>query len=224
MTPRGVSAREVADRLHEIRLRIGALGGANVRIVAVTKGFDISAIHAAVSAGLGLIGENYAQEAVPKIEAARADGLVFEAHFIGHVQSNKVRMLVPAIDVWQTVDRMSLVAAIADRSPGARVFVQVNATGEADKAGVAPDGVGALVEAARTVGLQVEGLMTMGPTTEDPVVTRRAFRTVRNLADEFGLRECSMGMSGDLEIAVDEGSTLIRVGTALFGERPVRRG
>lgn len=224
MTTGGVSAPEVAGRLHEVRSRIDALGAGSVRIVAVTKGFDVSAIHAAVAAGLDLIGENYAQEAVPKIDAARAAGLRFETHFIGHVQSNKVRMLAPAIDVWQTVDRMSLVSAIADRSPGARVLVQVNATGEADKAGVAPDGVAALVEAARAGGLHVEGLMTMGPTTEDPVLTRHAFRVVRGLVDEFGLRECSMGMSGDLEIAVDEGSTLIRVGTALFGQRPARRG
>lgn len=224
MTAHGVSASEVADRVCAVRSRVDALGGGQVRIVAVTKGFDVTAIHAAVSAGLDLIGENYAQEAVPKIEAARAAGLVFEAHFIGHVQSNKVRTLLPAIDLWQTVDRASLVSALAERAPGARVLVQVNSTGESAKAGVDPGGVGALVEAAQAAGLQVEGLMTMGPTTADPELARRAFRLVRGLVDEFGLRECSMGMSGDLEIAVSEGSTLIRVGTALFGQRSVRRG
>jgi len=206
-----------------VRSRLDACGGRGVRIVAVTKGFDVSAIRAAVAAGLDLIGENYAQEAVPKIAAARAEGLNFEAHFIGHLQSNKVRMLAPAIDVWQTVDRESLLPAIAQRAPGARVFIQVNATDEPDKGGVVPGGVGALVEAARALGLGVAGLMTVGPTNEDAVLTRQAFRTVRSLVDEFGLAECSMGMSGDLEIAVGEGSTLVRVGTALFGGRPTRR-
>ena len=213
------SFADVADRVEQIRERIVRAGGGDVGIIAVTKGFGAEAIAAAVAAGITMIGENYAQEAVPKVLGARAAGLEFSTHFIGHLQSNKVRSLVPVVDVWQTIDRASLVDEVAARAAGARVFIQVNATGEDTKSGCLPADAAALVGSALAAGLVVEGLMAMGPTDGDATRTRAAFATTRALADHLGLRECSMGMSADLEIAVAEGATLVRIGSALFGSR-----
>ena len=213
----------VAERVHRLRERILRAGGHGVEIVAVTKGFGPDAIRAAVAAGLNRIGENYAQEAAVKLGACRSEGLGFEAHFIGHIQTNKVRSLVPVIDLWQTVDREAVVLELARRAaPGTRVLIQVNVTGEDTKSGCPPDSLPSLVESAQANGLSVEGLMTIGPTDGDPLRTRAAFRATRSLVDQFGLTVCSMGMSDDLEIAVGEGATLVRVGTALFGGRPPR--
>ncbi len=217
------SFAEVAERAHLLRERIHRAGRDDVGILAVTKGFDDSAIAASVAAGLSRIGENYAQEAAPKIAAARAQGLHIETHFIGHLQTNKVRLLAPAIDVWQTVDRTAAIVELARRCPdGARVFLQVNATGEDTKGGCAPDGLEILLQKAQESRLTVEGLMAMGPTDGDPSRTRDAFRLTRSLVDRLGLQQCSMGMSDDLDIALAEGSTMVRVGSALFGQRPPR--
>ena len=123
------------------------------------------------------------------------------------------------VDVWQTVDRPVLVDELARRAPGARVMVQVNVTDEPQKAGCAPADAPALVAAARDAGLAVDGLMTIGR-AGPPEGSRAGFRELRALADRLGVRHCSMGMSEDLEVAVSEGSTMVRVGTALFGHRP----
>ncbi len=168
--------------------------------------------------GCDAVGENYAQEAITKIAAV--GGVHPPVHFIGRLQSNKVRSLVDVVSVWQSVDRASLIDEIAKRSAGAHIYVQVNATQEPDKGGCSPQEAPRLVERAQRAGLVVDGLMTVGPTDEDPKGTRRAFALVRALANQLGLAGCSMGMSGDLEIALAEGSTMLRVGTALFGERP----
>ncbi|MFM8264474.1 MAG: alanine racemase, partial [Acidimicrobiia bacterium] len=119
----------------------------------------------------------------------------------------------------QSVDREALVDEIAKRAPAASIYVQVNATGEADKGGCDTVEVHQLVRRATDMGLAVLGLMTVGPTDLDPTRTREAFSTVRRLADDLGLPGCSMGMSDDLPIALEEGSTMVRVGTALFGPR-----
>jgi len=187
----------------------------------VTKGFGPAAITAAAAAGCRAIGENYAQELSDKTDAISAAAV--EVHFVGRLQTNKVRRLAGIVDVWETVDRTSLVAEIARRAPGARVLVQVNATDEADKGGCAPDAVAALVDDARAAGLAVEGLMTVGPTGTRPEDARVGFAAVRRLVDELGLSVCSMGMTDDLEVAVQEGATQVRIGTALFGVRKVRR-
>jgi PLP dependent protein len=143
-------------------------------------------------------------------------------HFIGRLQSNKVRTLAGVVDVWETVDRSRLVAELARRASGARVLVQVDTTAEPGKGGCPLAGVPALVAEAADAGLQVEGLMTVGPTEGGPEAARPGFRAVRRLVDKFGLPACSMGMSDDLDVAVEEGSTEVRVGTALFGARPSR--
>ena len=192
-----------------------------VRVVAVTKGFGEWAIEAAVSAGCRAIGENYAQELVAKRDVI--ERLAPEVHFIGRLQTNKVRLVADLVDVWASLDRAPLVDEVAKRAPGSRVLIQVDTTGDPAKGGCAVDDVAALVARARDVGLVVAGLMTVGPTGEPAESARMGFRQVRDLVDDLGLDVCSMGMSGDLEVAVQEGSTEVRIGTALFGPRPPRR-
>jgi pyridoxal phosphate enzyme (YggS family) len=213
----GLTVAGVVERLDEVRARITGVGGTNVRIVAVTKGFGPDAIEAAVAAGCRDIGENYAQELTAKLPAVRGPAPV--VHFIGHLQTNKVRQLAPVVDVWQTVDRPAAVDALGRRaSPGATVFVQVNVDDEPQQGGCAPSDAPAIVEAAVDAGLDVVGLMAIGRAGGGEAA-RPGFRMLRSLVDELGLSECSMGMSGDLEVAVQEGSTMVRVGTALFGPR-----
>ena len=192
-----------------------------VRIVAVTKGFDRSAVDEAAAARCDAIGENYAQEILAKRDALERSGV--PVHFIGHLQSNKIRQLVDLVSIWSTIDRDSLIDELAKRAPGAAIRLQVNTTGETQKGGCAVPEVGGLIERARERGLHVEGLMTIGPTGATPEAARPGFASLRRLVDEFGLDECSMGMTADLTVAVEEGSTEIRVGTLLFGPRPTRR-
>lgn len=213
----------IADRFGALSDEVRSLAGERVRIVAVTKTFPAEAIAAVCAAGCGRIGENYAQELMDKWARFAAGGTTApEVHFIGGLQSNKVRTMASVVDVWQTVDRESVVAELSRRRPGARIMVQVNATEEHGKGGCRVDDAERLVDTARAGGLVVEGLMTIGPTNGDPDLARRAFRAVARLAHGMGLAELSMGMSGDWRLAVDEGSTLIRVGSAIFGDRPPR--
>ncbi len=220
-----ITPAEVAERLDEVRARIVAAGGdpGAVTIVAVTKGFGPDAITAAVAAGCADIGENYAQEVVAKLAAIpgglRSAGA--RLHFIGHLQANKINHLKPFVDCWQTVDRPSIAEALGKRVAGASVLIQVNVSGEPQKGGCAPEEAPALCDTARAAGLEVRGLMAVGRTGE-PDQARPGFALLRRLVDDLGLEVCSMGMTGDLEVAVEEGSTMVRVGTALFGERPAR--
>jgi uncharacterized pyridoxal phosphate-containing UPF0001 family protein len=201
----GPALDQVASRLEAVRARIAAVAGAGtVEVMAVTKGFGPDAVAAAAAAGCGAIGENYAQDLLTKTEAIAAARV--EVYFIGQLQTNKVRALVDVVDVWASVDRLRLVAELARRAPGARVLVQVDATGEPGKGGSPVAEVAGLVAAAADAGLRVEGLMTVGPTDGDPVRTTEAFRTTRRL----------------VELAVAAGSTQVRLGTALFGPRSTR--
>ena len=218
-----LSQERVASALAAVRRRIErAGGGPDVAVLAVTKGFGPEAIEAAVAAGCTRIGENYAQELLGKLDSLRElTGARPEIHFIGQLQSRKVKALVGVVDVWQSIDRPSLVDELARRAAGspARVMVQVNVSEEPQKGGCPPSEASALVARARAAGLTVEGLMTVGP-MGPPELARPGFRRLRALATELGVRQCSMGMSEDLEVAVAEGSTMVRVGTALFGDRP----
>jgi uncharacterized pyridoxal phosphate-containing UPF0001 family protein len=141
-------------------------------------------------------------------------------HFIGRLQTNKVRSLAPVVAVYESVDRTAIAEELAKRAPGATVLVQVNATGERDKGGAPPGDAPALVDLCAGLGLHVGGLMTVGPTIGGAEASRPAFRAVRQLCDELGLEVCSMGMSGDFVVAVEEGSTEVRLGSILFGARP----
>ena len=213
----------VAERLARIRGRIAAATdatrAAEVTVLAVTKAFGPDAVLAALAAGLQAVGENYAHEVVAKFSGLEPRA---EVHFIGQLQTNKVRLVAPFVAVYESVDRLSLATEIAKRAPAARVLLQVDTTGEAGKGGCPVPDVPALLHACRDLGLQVEGLMTVGPTEGGPEAARPGFRTVRGLVDELGLSVCSMGMSDDLEVAVAEGSTEVRIGSALFGSRPPR--
>jgi pyridoxal phosphate enzyme (YggS family) len=166
-----------------------------------------------------LIGENYAQDLLEKWPGVD-QGHRPEVHFIGRLQSNKVRSLAHIVDVWQSVDRESIIDEIARRSPNARIMLQVNTTGEPDKGGCEMNAVTGLLQHSQVQGLTVVGLMTVGPTDGDIAVARRAFQATAQQAHELGLREVSMGMTADLELAIECGSTMVRVGSAIFGDRP----
>lgn len=219
MTP--VNADLVAENVAALRLRIEAHAARPVRLVAVTKRFGIDAIEAAIAAGLQDIGESYAQELLAKRAelADRAVDAELRWHFIGHLQRNKVRPLGDLVDVWQSVDSFRLGQEIAKRAPGAEVLVQVNLAGNADQGGVTGDEVEALVTDLDGIGLDVSGLMMIGR-AGDADATRALFADLRARADALGLPECSMGMSGDLELALEAGATMVRIGTAIFGPRP----
>lgn len=208
----------VAERLAVVRERVARAGGVGVRVLPVTKTFSLDWCLAAHAAGCVEVGENYAQEVVAKFGDV---AVPFGVRFIGQLQTNKVRMLAPFVAVYETVDRVSLVDELAKRVPGARVLVQVASDEHtAGKGGCVFTNVPSLVEYAGSSGLRVEGLMAVGPTDGGPEAARPMFRATRALADRLGLTECSMGMTADLEVAVQEGATQIRVGSALFGERP----
>ena len=208
----------VSEALAVVRDRIVAAGGGDeVAILPVTKSFGPEAVEAAIAAGCASVGENYAQEVVAKREVLAGVAV----HFIGQLQTNKVRQLAELVAVYETVDRARLAREIAKRAPGARVLIQVDTAAEAGKGGCALAELDELFETAVALGLHVDGLMTVGPTDGDTESTRRGLRSVRSAADRLGLRVCPMGMSGDLEIAVQEGSTQLRIGTALFGSRTV---
>jgi hypothetical protein len=214
-----IDPAHVRENVEVVRSRIAAAGGdASVVLLAVTKGFGPEAIEAALAAGCNAIGENYAQELVAKRDAAAGA----EVHFIGQLQTNKVRQIAGLVQVYETVDRARLADEIGKRQPGASVLLQVDTSDEPGKGGCPLDELDALADSARAAGLDVRGLMTVGPTTGGADAARGGFRLVRAAADRLGLSVCSMGMSGDLEIAVQEGSTEVRVGSALFGPRPVR--
>jgi pyridoxal phosphate enzyme (YggS family) len=197
-----------------------------VRIVAVTKTHGPEAVRAAVAAGLTDIGENRVQEAVEKQDALA--GVRVDWHLIGTLQRNKARHAVGRFALIHSVDRLDLAAELDRRgAEGSRqaVLVQVNCSDELQKGGVEPGGVPALLDALGGFArLEVRGLMTMSALTEDVAEQRRAFRRLRELRDAgersgHRLPELSMGMSGDFPVAVEEGATMIRIGTLLFGER-----
>ncbi|WP_419853506.1 YggS family pyridoxal phosphate-dependent enzyme [Candidatus Poriferisodalis sp.] len=219
-----IDAEDVRRRTERVKQRIADAGGdaAHVGIVAVTKGFDSSAIEAAARAGLVMIGENYAQELHGKWhEVDTATKTAVEIHFIGRLQSNKVRQLAGVVDVWQSVDRMRLVSEIARHDPGASIFVQLDVSGSATQGGCPPGEASSLVAAARREGLDVAGCMAVGPQGSASEIAR-AFSEVARFSDLHEIEHRCMGMSGDLEEAVRAGSTMVRIGTALFGNRPPR--
>jgi uncharacterized pyridoxal phosphate-containing UPF0001 family protein len=208
-------------RLDALRRRIEDAGRdpADVRIVAVTKGFTSGAVDAARQAGLFDIGENYADELAAKAEQRVAPEVPETRwHYLGAVQRRRVRLIAPVVSVWQTVSRVAEGQTIATHAPGATVLAEVETTSIPGRNGCPPSEVPALVSSLRHAGLDVRGLMTVGP-PGDPEESRPAFRLTAQLARDLGLSEVSMGMTDDLEVALSEGSTMVRVGRALFGER-----
>jgi PLP dependent protein len=227
-------ATALSTRVAAVQSRIADAGGdpEKIRMVAVTKGFGVQAVREALDAGLVDIGESYVQELSAKVADLGAEappGQPSEQpqrprwHLIGRLQRNKVRKAAPHVALWQSVDRLALGSEIARRAPGAAVLVQVNVTGEEAKGGCPPASVAGLVQELAQLGLDVQGLMTIGP-QGPPEAARAGFAQLRELADELGLAERSMGMSDDLDVAVQEGATMVRVGSALFGPRPGHPG
>ena len=211
-----IDANAVADRVAHVRSDINDAGGIDVSLVAVTKSFGIDALRAAAQAKCDAVGENYAQELLEK----SAHGMpTIDVHFIGALQSNKVRLLAGHVALWQSVDRESVVDELGRRSPGAFILIQVDTTGEPSKGGVVPTQLDALRERAESRGLIVKGLMTIGPTDGTQQECEKSFRMLRQLVNDQGLSVCSMGMSADYPIAVACGSTMVRVGSGLFGDR-----
>ena len=189
-----------------------------ITIVAVTKGFGADMCREALSAGLTVLGENRVQEALAKM--AEVDGATW--HLIGHLQSNKVKAAANRFALIQSLDSMHLAEALARHNSHQQVLVEVNVAREPQKSGVTPEHAVELVAGASGL-LDVKGLMAMGPSRGDPIPAFEELRRIRDRAQERlgkALPILSMGMSGDYELAVRAGSTMLRLGTALFGPRP----
>jgi pyridoxal phosphate enzyme (YggS family) len=215
------------EQIREAALRAGR-DPASVRLVAVTKGHPLEAVRAALEAGLTDLGENRVRELEEKALEIGHEGVRW--HMIGHVQSRKAPMLVGLADLVHSVDRMSLAQRLGRASVEAGtttdVLVQVNTSGEGSKGGFPlAEAVERVLEVVGVPGLRVQGLMTMAPFVDEEDILRRTFRRLREVLEairghsEAVGAELSMGMSNDLAIAVEEGSTMVRVGTALFGAR-----
>ncbi len=198
----------------ELAARRAKRDPAEIQLIAVSKTISVGEIEIAYEEGLRVFAENRAQELWSKSAEMPSD---CEWHMIGAVQTNKVRRLASIVSLWHTVDREALVLEIARRRPHARVLIQVNVGAEAQKAGCLPGDLAALVTFALSAGLDVRGLMCIPPASKDP---RLAFESVQRSASEYGLREVSMGMTNDFEVAIECGSTMVRVGSAIFGPRP----
>jgi pyridoxal phosphate enzyme (YggS family) len=210
---------EVAERLASVRERIARFRNPDeIVIVAVTKGFGAETCRAALEAGLKVLGENRVHEAKLKMDAVQGA----EWHLIGHLQTNKVRQAIGRFALIHSVDSIRLAGELARATPEQAVLLEVNVAREAQKHGVDPDKALETITAVSSL-LQLKGLMAMGPSAGDPAPTFRDLRQLRDQAEQslgISLPVLSMGMSGDFEAAVQAGSTMLRLGQALFGPRP----
>ncbi len=218
----------VKERIERAALKAGR-DSSEIKLVAVSKKIGVEKIKDAVSAGATLLGENYVQEAKKKIGEI---GRSVEWHMIGRLQTNKVKDAINLFDMIQSVDRIGLAEEINKRAKRQnkriRVLIEVNISGEATKSGIEREKVISLVsEIAGFTNIEVEGLMTMPPYCTDPQDARPYFKLLRELREEIerqrfanvSMKELSMGMSNDFEVAIEEGATIVRVGTAIFGAR-----
>ena len=216
----------IAERIQQVRDRIDRAANsagrdpASITLIAVSKIKPAADVVAAYEAGQRDFGESYVQEFQTKrAELPELPGARF--HLIGHLQSNKSRIAAELFDAVHTIDSQKLARRLNDQtSKPLDVFLEVKLSQEEAKHGMAPDEIGAVKDfVAGCPNLRLRGLMTMPPWSEDPEVARPYFRRLRELAQQHDLHELSMGMSHDFEVAIEEGSTLVRVGTAIFGKR-----
>jgi pyridoxal phosphate enzyme (YggS family) len=216
----------IADNLQQVKARLA--GARGVILMAVSKSQPIDAIRAAVAAGQTAFGENYVQEAIEKMNALRGNGHDLSWHLIGPLQSNKTRVVAERFDWVQTVASEKIARRLSEQRPSSlaplNVLIQVNASGETTKSGVAPAAVAALAsEVAGMKGLKLRGLMAI----PEPGADRARYRSVKklydSLKDEHGFDTLSLGMSDDMDVAVAEGSTMVRIGTAIFGARKTHK-
>ena len=225
----------IAENLVEVRERISRAiqksgrEPESARLITVSKQISVDRIEEARAAGAVVFGENKIQEAIPKIEQMGAEGIFW--HFIGHLQKNKIKFLDERFDLIHSVDSFELAEKIAkhyhSENRVQRILLQVNVSGEAAKFGMEPKVLEKqMAEFFQLQGIQVEGLMTIPPFDSDPENSRRHFSRLRELREQYEkqnglpLNQLSMGMSNDFEVAIEEGATLVRVGTAIFGPRP----
>jgi PLP dependent protein len=221
--------RENLERVRERIERAAQRAGRrpdDVLLIGVSKTVDIARIQAALAAGLRALGENRVQEARTKIAEL---GRPAAWHLVGHLQTNKVKDALEIFDVIHSLDRLELANELerraASRGLAVEALLQVNVAGETSKGGLAPDAVGSALDAiGKLVHVKVTGLMAIPPEAARPEDSRPWFRRLRELAERHGLKRLSMGMSGDFEVAIEEGATMVRVGTAIFGARPPRAG
>lgn len=217
----GARLAEIQRRLRAACERVGR-SPEEVTLLAVSKLQHASAIREAYAVGQRAFGENYAQELRDKAtELADLEGL--EWHAIGPLQTNKAKYVAKVAHAFHALDRLELAAELSRRRTGAplRCFLEVNLAGEASKSGVSPEGLPALHAAVKGLpNLELIGLMSLPPLPESPEASRLPFRRLRELARSLGLPGLSMGTTADFEIAIEEGATHVRIGTAIFGERP----
>ena len=220
--------RKIIDHVFEAAAKAGR-DGTKIKLLAAAKSQSIDALRTAVAAGVTLVGENYVQEAKEKRQQIKA---TVEWHMIGHLQRNKTKAAVEVFDVIQSLDNVALARELdkegRKRGKPIRALVEVNLGGEESKAGIDRNGVAALLEEiAELSNLRIEGLMTVPPFQDDPEKVRPYFRDLRELREELNesrylnvdLQELSMGMTHDYTVAIKEGATIVRIGTALFGPR-----
>jgi PLP dependent protein len=225
MTDIRANLERVRERIARAAERAGRRAE-DVLLVAISKTVDAGRIRQAIEAGVPALGENRVQEARGKVAEL---GRPVPWHLVGHLQTNKVRDALELFDVIQSLDRVELARELDKRGRArdraTNALVEVNVAGEASKGGVAPDGLGELLEAVAALPhVRVQGLMAIPPEAAEPDDARVWFRALRKLGERYGLAELSMGMSGDFEVAIEEGATMVRVGTAIFGPRPPRGG
>ena len=229
-------AQEIAANLRRVRARIAAAERAagrapgSVRLVAVSKKMTVDDVRAALAAGQNDLGESYGQELRDKRLALAAEAPPARWHFIGPLQANKVKYVAGQVALVHSIDSAGLLDELERRGADQACLVQVNVAGEAQKKGVAPEALPALLDHFATLRhVRCEGLMTVPPFDEDPEAARPCFAALRELRDReagrarpnVALTDLSMGMSHDLEVAVAEGATYVRIGTAIFGARSV---
>jgi len=216
---------QIQERIHQACLR-SRRDPASVRLVGVTKGVAVDVMRQAVDLGVTDLGENRVQEARSKVDEL---GRPVPWHLVGHLQTNKVRDALELFDLIHSLDRLELATELDKRARvrgrAVDALVEVNVGAEASKGGVAPDRVGELLDAVAALPhVKVRGLMAIPPEAPEPDTARAWFRALRKLGERHGLAQLSMGMSGDFEVAIEEGATVVRVGTAIFGPRPPRGG
>lgn len=221
MSDVSVNVRRILDRIENAAKRAGRSSD-SVRLLAVTKTVPVEHVREAISCGITHIAENRLQEALQKREALGAHSLVW--HFIGHLQTNKARKVVENFDCVHSVDRADLALALARQVSGNRpplsVLIEVKLQQEDNKSGVAEADLSRLVSSVKALpALDLRGLMAIPPPVDEPEQARPFFKRLRLLAHDLGLSELSMGMTHDFEVAVEEGATMVRIGTGLFGSR-----
>jgi pyridoxal phosphate enzyme (YggS family) len=218
MTDVQENCRRVLERIQAAAARSGRSPEA-IRLIAVTKTVPAERIRQAVEAGIGNIGENRLQEALRK--RAELGDLPLVWHFIGHLQTNKAKKVVENFDWVQCVDRPELAEKLNQAATRPLpVLIEVNVGGESSKSGIDPGRLPSFIENFPAYErLRLRGLMAIPPFSENPEDIRPYFKRLRELSKRFGLSELSMGMSHDFEVAVEEGATMVRIGTSLFGER-----